>query len=128
MILSQRYKLLEKPSATKAMPHKSRAYKTILRENPDQIFKNSTSLSLKMERAFCSVLSNFRLSHSATLKMSSPSLLKWWGVVTKRACTETASDQGKKMPPARVFTMLLRGLIAKYSSSEFALIYSNTRT
>ena len=39
MILSQRYKLLEKPSATKGMPHKSRAYKTILRENPDQIFK-----------------------------------------------------------------------------------------
>ena len=39
MILSQRYKLLEKPSASKAMPHKSRAYKTILRENPDQIFK-----------------------------------------------------------------------------------------
>ena len=128
MILSQRYKLLEKPSATKAMPHKSKAYKTILRENPDQIFKNSTSLSLKMERAFCSVLSNFILSHSATLKMSSPSLLKWWGVVTKRVCTETASDQGKKMPPARVFTMLLRGLIAKYNSSEFALIYSNTRT
>lgn len=128
MILSQRYKLLEKPLASKAMPHKSRAYKTILRENPDQNFENSTSLSLKMEQAFCSVLSNFRLSHSATLKMSSPSLLKWWGVVTKRVCTETASDQGKKMPPARVFTMLLRGLIAKYNSSEFALIYSNTRT
>ena len=72
MILSQRYKLLEKPLASK-----SRAYKTILRENPNQIFKNSTSLSLKIERAFCSVLSNFRLSRSATLKMSSPSLLKW---------------------------------------------------
>ena len=42
--------------------------------------------------------------------------------MTKRVCTETASDQGKKMPPARVFTMLLRGLIAKYNSSELDLI------
>lgn len=52
MILYQRYKLLEKPLASKAMPHKSMAYKTILRENPDQIFKTARVFRLKWNELF----------------------------------------------------------------------------
>ena len=72
MILFQRHKLHEK-SRIKAILQKSRANETVLHENPNQILQNSTSIFFKMDQAFDSVLIfDFRLYHSATLKISPP--------------------------------------------------------